>query len=68
MCCFNKVNLCAILSVHKRIVNKDCTVENNNEVPNVWWEAVQECSKVQQRDIQQCICVRLQCSDECSDW
>jgi len=32
MCCFNKVNLSAILLVHKRIINKDCTVKNNNEV------------------------------------
>ena len=32
MCCFNKVNLCAILLVHKRIINKDCTVKNNNEI------------------------------------
>ena len=32
MCCFNKVNLSAILSVHKRIINKDCTVKNNNEI------------------------------------
>ena len=31
MCCFNKVNLSAILLVHKRIINKDCTVKNNNE-------------------------------------
>jgi len=30
MCCFNKVNLCAILLVHKRIINKDCTVKINN--------------------------------------
>ena len=30
MCCFNKVNLSAILVVHKRIINKDCTVKNNN--------------------------------------
>ena len=28
MCCFNKVNLSAILLVHKRIINKDCTVKN----------------------------------------
>jgi hypothetical protein len=34
MCCFNKVNLSAILSVHKRIINKDCTVKNNNEIQN----------------------------------
>ena len=33
MCCFNKVNLSAILLVHKRIIKKDCTVKNNNEVP-----------------------------------
>ena len=33
MCCFNKVNLSAILLVHKRIINKDCTVKNNNEIP-----------------------------------
>ena len=32
MCCFNKVNLSAILLVHKRITNKDCTVKSNNEV------------------------------------
>ena len=32
MCCFNKVNLSAILLVHKHIINKDCTVKNNNEV------------------------------------
>jgi len=31
MCCFNKVNLCAILLEHKRIINKDCMVKNNNE-------------------------------------
>ena len=31
MCCFNKVNLSAIMLVHKRIINKDCTVKNNNE-------------------------------------
>ena len=31
MCCFNKVNLSAILLVRKRIINKDCTVKNNNE-------------------------------------
>jgi len=31
MCCFNKINLSAILLVHKRIINKDCTVKNNNE-------------------------------------
>ena len=31
MCCFNKVNLIAVLSVHKRIINKDCTVKNSNE-------------------------------------
>ena len=31
MCCFNKVNLSAILLVHKRTINKDCTVKNNNE-------------------------------------
>jgi hypothetical protein len=33
MCCFNKVNLSAILSVHKRIMNKDRTVKNNNAKP-----------------------------------
>ena len=32
MCCFKKVNLSAILLVYKRIINKDCTVKNNNEV------------------------------------
>jgi hypothetical protein len=32
MCCFNKVNLSAILLIHKCIINKDCTVKNNNEV------------------------------------
>jgi len=32
MCCFNKVYLSAILFVHKRIINKDCTVKNNNEM------------------------------------
>jgi len=31
MCCFNKVNLSEILLVHKRIINKYCTVKNNNE-------------------------------------
>ena len=31
MCCFNKVNLSAILLVHKRIINKECTVKNNNK-------------------------------------
>ena len=31
MCCFNKVNLSAILLVYKSIINKDCTVKNNNE-------------------------------------
>ena len=31
MCCFNKVNLSAILLVHNRIINKDWTVKNNNE-------------------------------------
>jgi len=30
MCCFNKVNLSAILLIHKRTINKDCTVKNNN--------------------------------------
>jgi len=35
MCCFNKVNLSAILLVHKRIINKDRTVKNNNEVHKV---------------------------------
>ena len=34
MCCFNKVNLSAVLLVHKRIINKDCTVKNNNEDNN----------------------------------
>jgi len=28
---FYKVNLSAILLVHKHILNKDCTVKNNNE-------------------------------------
>ena len=31
MCCFNEVNLSAILLVHKRVINKECTVTNNNE-------------------------------------
>ena len=35
MCCFNKVNLSAILLVHKCKINKDCTVKNNNEVYNL---------------------------------
>ena len=35
MCCFNKVNLSAILLVHKRIINKDCAVKNNNEISAV---------------------------------
>jgi len=37
MYCFNKVNLSAILLVHKRIINKDCTVKNNNEMLIVVW-------------------------------
>jgi hypothetical protein len=35
MCRFNKVNLSAILLVHKPIINKDCTVKNNNEKPGL---------------------------------
>jgi len=31
MRCFNKVNLSTILLVHKRIINKDYTVKNNND-------------------------------------
>ena len=31
MCCFNKVNLSAMLLVYKLMINKDCTVKNNNE-------------------------------------
>ena len=32
MCCFNKANLSAILLVHKHIINKDCTVKNNDKI------------------------------------
>ena len=32
MCCFNKVNLSAILLVRKRLINEDCTVKNHNEM------------------------------------
>ena len=39
MCCFNKVNLSAILLVYKCIINKDCTVENN-EIK--FWSSQQE--------------------------
>ena len=34
---FNKINLSAILLVHKRIINKDCTVKNNREVYNCYY-------------------------------
>ena len=40
MCCFNKVNLSAILLVHKRIINKDCTVKNNNEVKTTQYKNI----------------------------
>ena len=34
MCCFNKVNLSAMLLVHQRVIDKDRTVKNNDEVYN----------------------------------